>query len=338
MAQSTNIYVPSGLELPQASDIAGGVDGLYDFMWWISILSFALTLGAVVYFMIRYRRTKKGQVTAYITGNHTLEIIWSAVPSVFLAIIFVWGWVDYKKMRTTEPDAFEVNITGRQWMWESTYQNGKSEMSALHIPKDTPIRLIMTSTDVIHSFYIPAFRVKQDVVPGMFTTLNFKAIQDGDFQVFCAEYCGTNHSGMLAKVTVMEPADFQRWLNGLPLKAASQENPGGREVASTETASGAHSLVKQGEKLFAQKTCVTCHSTGQPEPGKLGPALKGIFGSEVALSNGRKVKADENYLRESMMDSQAKIVAGFPAVMPTFRGQLKDNEIVALIAYIKSLK
>ncbi len=315
------------LELPAASTIAPHIDSLYNFMWWTSILSFGLVIGAAVYWIIKYRRTKQGHVTAYISENHTMEAVWTIIPIIFLAIIFIWGWTDYVKLRTTDADALEINIIGKQWMWETNYQNGKTEINALHVPRGSQVKLIMTSTDVLHSFFIPAFRVKQDVVPGMFTTVAFTATQVGEFQVFCAEYCGTSHSKMLAKVTVMEPEDYKRWTEGMPLRTASGE----RVTPNTP-------LAQTGEKLFQRKNCYSCHSTDGGVQAKVGPTLKGIFGKEVTLNEGKTAKVDENYLRESMMDPQAKMVAGFQGVMPTFRGLLKDDEVNALIAYIKSLK
>jgi cytochrome c oxidase subunit 2 len=232
---------------------------------------------------------------------------------VFMGLFF-WSAALYFKLYRPPHEALEIFITGKQWMWRAQHPDGQREINALHLPLNRRIKLTMTSEDVLHAYFIPAFRTKADVLPGRYTTIWFETTKTGSFHLFCAEYCGSYHSGMIGKVTVLEPAAYQAWLSG-------GETTGGTPVQS-------------GQKLFASLACNTCHKTdGQGR----GPALEGQFGQQVTLDSGQKVQVDEPYLRESILNPRAKVVAGFEPVMPTFQGQISEENILQLIAYIKSI-
>ncbi len=304
--------------LPQASTIAPHIDSLYNFIFWISLISFVGVVAAMVYFIIRYHRSRWDPFkTPYITGHSAMETSVSVGLFILVMVIFAWGWKDYKKIVSPPQNSLEISVLGHQWFWEFEYANGKKLTNELVVPKGRPVKLIMSSADVIHSFFVPNFRLKQDLVPGTYTTLWFQATQTGEHPVFCAEYCGTGHSKMLAKVKVVEPTEYARW---------EKEEKKEKGLNPAEV----------GKELFTKKGCNVCHTvTGQ---ALIGPSLLGIFGKNEELADGKKIQVDENYLRESLMQPQAKLVKGFPPVMPTFQGTLTDEEVNAVIAYIKSLK
>ncbi len=295
----------------QASTFAGDVDGLYFFLTAVSAFFTLLIFVAIVYFAIKYRRRPGDEEPPRpILGSLRLEILWSVVPFLFSMIFFFWGARTYFKIARPPANAMEMYVVGKQWMWKMQHPNGTREINTLHVPLGQPVKLIMSSQDVIHSFYIPAFRVKQDVVPGRYTVLWFEATKVGEFHLFCAEYCGTQHSGMIGKVVVMEPQAYEAWLSG----TVPDEPP-----------------VVAGQRLFQSLGCLTCH-------GAQAPTMAGLFGSDVQLEDGGTVRADEHYLRRSIMDSTAEIVKGYKPIMPSFRGQVSEEQLTALIAYIKSLK
>ncbi len=355
--------------LPQASTVAGDVDNLFTFLTVFSVISFILVIAALAYFIIKYNRNSSDpDKTPIIHGHPLMEGAVMVLLFVIVMVIFAWGWVDYKKMIAIAPNALEVNVKARKWQWDFEYTNGRSIPKILVVSKDQPVTLIMSSTDVLHSFFVPAFRVKQDVLPDHFTKISFTPTMTGVFQVYCTEYCGTDHSNMMAAVVVKEKKDYDLWQKSWELKKQLGENvandfdllskqiekedpsiklisPAGLEIAAAAMASSdssnpanQDSPATRGAKVFATKGCVACHSVnGQV---MVGPTLKGVFGHEVELLDGTKVSADENYIRESLMDPSAKIVKGFtsPSVMPTYRGTLADDEVSDLISYIKSLK
>jgi cytochrome c oxidase subunit 2 len=229
-------------------------------------------------------------------------------------VLFVWGAMVFFHAQRPPRGAIEIYAVGKQWMWKFQHMDGQREINELHVPIGQPVKLTMISQDVIHSFFVPAFRVKQDVLPGRYTTVWFQATRTGRYHLFCAEYCGTQHSGMIGSVVVMEPAQYQAWLSG-----------GG----------GEGSLAQSGEKLFQDLACNTCHRS---DSGARGPDLAGIFGSQVTLQAGQKLVADEAYIRESILNPQAKLVMGFQPIMPTFQGQVSEEGLMSLVAYIKSLQ
>ena len=292
--------------------MAGNVDALYVFLVVLSTLMSIAIFTMIVVFAVRFRK-RRGVEAEQIEGSTPLEVTWSVVPLCIFMVIFLWGAAIYFQERTPPQGATDVYVVAKQWMWKLQHQEGAREINELHIPMGENVRMIMTSQDVIHSFYVPAFRIKQDVLPGRYTTAWFHATKPGTYHLFCAEYCGTQHSGMIGQVVVMEPAQYQAWLSG-------------------GSASG--SLAETGQALFQQLGCSTCHRS---DTQGRGPNLAGVFGKPVQLDDGRTVMADENYVRESILSPAAKIVAGFKPIMPTFQGMVSEEQLNALVAYVKSL-
>ena len=326
----------------QGTDIATKWDALYNFLVALSVFFFVLVVGAMLFFVFKYR-AKPGVKTKYIADHHLLEGLWTFVPFVLLMVIFVWGYALYSKMVTAPSNAMEIQVTGKQWLWQFQYDDGRTTIGEFYVPVNQPVRLKMSSTDVLHSFFIPNFRVKQDVVPGMYSSVWFEATVTGQHQVFCTEYFGGNHSGMLAKLNVLSPEDWENWKRGKKLLASNESEKITTTSAATERAKASQAaprltLVEQGKAHFTQKGCVACHSADGAAKGSLGPALKGIYGAQIELVSGTKVTVDDNYLRESIENPMAKIVKGYNPVMPTFKGQVSELEMNALIAFIKSLK
>jgi len=296
----------------RASTGAGNVDALYIFLVLLASFMSVAIFTFIVVFALRYRR-RRGIQAEQIEGSNALEITWSVVPLGIFMAIFLWGAVIYFQERTPPRGATEVYVVAKQWMWKLEHEEGQREINELHVPVGRDVKLIMTSQDVIHSFYVPAFRIKQDVLPGRYTTFWFRATKPGVYHLFCAEYCGTQHSGMIGQVVVMEPAQYEAWLSG-------------------GVTSG--SLAQNGETIFQQLGCPTCHR--QDTQGR-GPNLVGVFGKPVLLEDGRTVVADENYVRESILSPSAKVVKGFKPIMPVFQGLVSEEQLSALVAYIKSL-
>lgn len=300
----------------EVTDIAKQVTNLYSFLLWVSAISCFILIGGMIYFVLKYKRKTNNDKTPYITHNTFLEFLWSFIPLVIFMIVFGWGWHIYHQMRAMPDNALEVHVIGKQWAWDFMYKSGKVSANEFYVPVNTPIKLIMTSQDVIHSFYVPSMRIKQDVVPGRYTALTFNAEKLGDFQIFCTEFCGAAHSAMLGKVHVVSMEDYEKWL---------QENDEGL------------SLVQKGEKYYNSKGCIACHNVDGT--AKVGPSWKSLFGKNRELEDGSSASADENYLRESILQPNAKVVKGFPkGVMPSYQGQLNEQEVSALIEYIKELK
>jgi len=298
----------------QASTVAGQVDFLYFLLVGLSLFFSLLVFSLVVFFTIRYRRRSADDRPKPIHGSIPLELAWTIIP-LFMAIgVFTLGADVFFRIKRAPADPLDVYVVGKQWMWKIQHAAGKREINELHIPLGKPVRLTMTSEDVIHDFFIPAFRVKQDVIPGRYTTLWFEATKVGEFQIFCAEYCGTQHSGMVGKVVVMDPIAYHDWLTG-----------GG---------GGGESLVEAGARQFQQLGCETCHKTG--DTGR-GPSLIEVFGKPVKLTSGEEVLVDDAYVRESILQPKAQIVAGFEPIMPIYEGQISEETILQLITYVKSL-
>jgi len=295
----------------RASSIAGNVDALFIFLVIVTGLMTLLIFTCVVFFAARFRH-RSGVQAEQIEGSTPLELTWSIIPMFVFMVIFFWGAVVYFKERTPPRDATEVYVVAKQWMWKLEHAEGQREINELHVPVGRDVKLIMTSQDVIHSFYIPAFRIKQDVLPGRYTVAWFRATKAGTYHLFCAEYCGTQHSGMVGSIVVQEPSQYEAWMNG----------------GSTGP------LSATGEKIFAELGCVTCHRS---DAQGRGPNLQGVFGKPVALADGRTVVADENYIRECILDPGAKRVKGFQPIMPTFQGLVSEEQVNALVAYVKSL-
>src|SRR5712672_2294718 len=295
----------------RASSVASNVDALFIFLLIVSGLMTLLIFACVVYFAARYRY-RPGVLAEQIEGSLPLELTWSIIPLFVFAVIFFWGAVVFFKERNPPADATEVYVVAKQWMWKLEHAEGQREINGLHVPVGRDVKMIMTSQDVIHSFFIPAFRIKQDVLPGRYTVAWFRATKSGTYHLFCAEYCGTQHSGMIGSIVVQEPAQYEAWMNG----------------GSTGP------LSASGEKIFAELGCVTCHRNDSQGRG---PNLQGVFGKPVQLEDGRTVTADENYLRECILEPGSKRVKGFQPIMPTFRGLVSEEQVNALVAYIKSI-
>jgi len=300
-----------------ASTLAGKVDFLFNAISFIGLFFFGLIAILMVLFVWRYRQ-RPGQAAGMAPSHNTpLEITWSVIPLAIVCWMFWEGFQGYLELHTPPRNSYEVLVTGQKWKWLFTYPNGVVDDN-LHVPAGRPVRLVLSSEDVIHSFFVPEFRIKRDAVPGRFTKAWFEAPDPGEYRVFCAEYCGTSHSDMTAKVVVHPPEEFERWL----------------EAAGNFL--DRMSPAEAGAKLFLQRGCKQCHSVDGA--GGIGPTLKGIFGHEQVLRGGGRARVDEDYLRESILEPQAKVVAGYDPVMPTFKGRLTDREVAALIEYVKTLQ
>jgi cytochrome c oxidase subunit 2 len=299
---------------PSASTQSAQVDGLYFYLTGVTIFFTLLISALILLFVIRYRRRSAREIPRPIAGSIKLETMWSVVPFLIAMTMFAWGAKVYFAQYRMPNDALEVYVVGKQWMWKVQHTTGQREINEMHVPVGRKVKLIMTTEDVIHSFFIPAFRTKADVVPGRYTYLWFEATKPGRYHLFCAEYCGTNHSGMTGSIVVMEPTEYDDWLSG----GANQQSP-----------------VAAGQQLFQTLGCATCHREGGE--GGRGAVLTGLFGKPVELTNGQTVTADEAYIRESILNPQAKIVAGYGPIMPTFQGQVNEEQLLQLVTYIKSL-
>jgi cytochrome c oxidase subunit II len=297
-----------------ASTMASRVDALYLFL---VALTAVFTIGIavmVVVFMIKYKRRSPDSVGARIHGGMILEITWSVVPLVISLGIFVWAAQIFFAISRPPAETMNIYVVGKQWMWKFQHLDGQREINEVHVPVGRKVKMIMTSEDVIHDLFFPSFRVKADVIPGRYSHLWFEATKAGEYHMFCAEYCGTKHSGMIGRVVVMEPDDYQAWLSG-----GAQEG----------------SLASAGEKLFQDLACNTCH---RPDAQGRGPVLQNLFGQQVSLQSGEVVIVDEAYLRESILAPSAKVTAGFQPIMPTFQGLVSEEGLLQLIEYVKSLK
>ena len=302
-----------GLFPRSASTVSDSIDALYFFLIGVSVFFTALIVFALVVFSIRYRR-REGHRATQIEGSTALEVLWTVIPLGLVLIMFVWGAKLYVRVKTPPKDGMEFYVTGKQWMWKLQHPTGQREINTLHVPVGEPISLTMISEDVIHDLFVPAFRVKADVVPGYYSRLWFEATEVGEYHLFCAEYCGTKHSEMIGKVVVMDPADYQAWLSGQP--------------AGVDP-------VEAGRILFENMRCVTCHAAGS---GQRGPDLAGRFGTTVLNEDGTMVLFDEDHVRESILEPKRKISAGYEPLMPTYEGQLGEEQILQIIAYLKTLE
>lgn len=301
---------------PQGSSYAGEVDNLYMFLVWLSVFFFLLVAGLALYSVWRYRY-RPGRVTPHITHSLPLELIWSIVPLLLVVGIFFWGLNGYLRYIVAPGQALEIQVTAKKWLWQFEYPDGTRTINEIHVPVGKPVRLIMTSEDVIHDFYMPTMRIKHDIVPDRYTEVWFQPTQEGLHLATCAEYCGKGHSDMQAKVWVDSEAKYQDWIQN-----------GGDEWKTMSPAA-------YGRLLWETKGCSTCHTLDGTR--SQGPSWKGVYGHMVTMGDGKSYKADENYLRESILQPQAKIVEGFEGIMPTFQGMLREREISALIAFIKTL-
>ena len=297
-----------------ASTYSAEVDALYFYISGVTVFFTLLISFVVTFFVVKYRRRNAFEIPRPIEGSMKLETLWSVIPLLIAMTIFFWGAKIYYHQYRPPQNAIEVYVVGKQWMWKFQHATGQREINELHIPVGRKVRLIMATEDVIHDVFVPAFRIKADVVPGRYTTEWFEATKPGRYHFFCAEYCGMNHSGMGGYVVVMEPTEFENWLSG----NANQMSP-----------------AAAGQQMFESLGCASCH--GANAEGGRGPALQGLYGNNAVLNNGQTVRADEGYVRESILNPQAKIVTGFGGIMPSFQGQLSEEQLLQLVAYVKSL-
>lgn len=299
-----------------ASTIAAKVDAISYFILLVSVFFFFLIFIMTVIFIVKYKRKTDQDETSPVDHNFKLEVIWTVIPIILVMIMFVWGFQVYLEMAVPPKDSMEIRVTGQKWFWTFDYANGASSPGELVVPIHTPVKVLISSKDVIHSVYVPAFRIKMDALPNRYTVTWFEATKIGEYPLYCAEFCGTEHSGMRAKVRVVSTEDFQIWLD--------QASSTGDGVTPED----------YGKLLYKKYACSTCHSL---DGSKItGPSWKGIWGSSKVTSAGT-LNVDENYIRESILDPTAKIVSGYQPVMPSYQGILKDKDIDAIIAYIKTL-
>ena len=297
----------------QASTFAPQVDGLYFFLLFLGLFFALVVIFFLVLFAAKYRRRSEDERPTPIEGSMPLELAWSIVPLVLSVVIFFLGAGVFFRMYNPPANAIDIYVVGKQWMWKVQHPQGKREINELHVPVNQPVRLTLASEDVIHAFFIPAFRVKRDVVPGRYNTMWFEATKVGEYHLFCAEYCGTQHSGMIGRIVVMEQEEFQNWLSG---------------GATGET------MVEAGARQFQQLGCETCHK--ESNEGR-GPKLLGRFGTPVQITTGETVIADQDYLRNSILDPGSQVVSGYKPIMPTFQGQISEETLMQIISYIESL-
>lgn len=293
--------------------MAGEVDALYFVLIAISLFFIAVIFLPIVFFCFKYRRGSKADRSNPSSGSNLVEVGWTTLPMLMGLCLFAWGAIDYFRIERKPDNAIQVQVVGKQWMWKIQHAEGKREINELHIPINQTIALTLTSQDVIHSFFVPAFRVKQDVVPGKYTSQWFKPTRVGEYHIFCSQYCGTQHAQMIGRVVVMQPQAYALWL---------------------KTGEQAESIVRAGERLFHDRGCSGCHS---PNSQFHAPLLQGLYRKPVPLANGTMVTADDQYLRDSILQPGKQITAGYANIMPSFSGHLTEEEIMQLIAYVKAI-
>ena len=298
---------------PEASTTAGEVDALYFVLIAISLFFIAVVFVPIVFFCFKYRRGSKADRSNPSSGSNLVEVGWTTLPMLMGLCLFAWGAIDYFRIERKPDNAIQVQVVGKQWMWKIQHAEGKREINELHIPINQTIALTLTSQDVIHSFFVPAFRVKQDVVPGKYTSQWFKPTRVGEYHIFCSQYCGTQHAQMIGRVVVMQPQAYALWL---------------------KTGEQAESIVRAGERLFHDRGCSGCHS---PNSQFHAPLLQGLYRKPVPLADGTMVTADDQYLRDSILQPGKQITAGYANIMPSFSGHLTEEEIMQLIAYVKAI-
>jgi len=303
----------SALFPAEASGIAPYVDALYFFLVAMTIFGTTFVAILLLVFSVRYRR-EKNPVATQIEGSTLLEATWTIIPLAIFLVTFVWGALLYFRIYDPPVNAMNIYIVGKQWMWKAEHPGGQHEINALHVPTGKPIQLTMISQDVFHSFSIPDFRIKREVIPGRYSTVWFEATQVGTYHLFCTQYCGTQHSGMIGEVTVMTPGDYKKWLE--------QSNSG-------------QSLAQNGERLFASMGCNSCHNG---TAAARGPSLAGVYGSKLTLTDGRQILVDDAYLRNAILNPSEHVTAGFAPIMPTYQGQISEDGLIDLVEFVKNMQ
>ena len=303
----------SALFPAEASTIAPYADALYFFLLLITVVGITLVGILVFGFSIRYRR-EKHPVAEQIEGSTLLEATWTIIPLALFLVVFVWGALLYFRIYTPPTNSMNIYVVGKQWMWKAEHPGGQHEINALHVPTGQPVQLTMISQDVFHSFSIPDFRVKREVIPGRYSTVWFQATTPGVYHIFCTQYCGTLHSGMIGEVTVLTPENYRKW---------------------TELSTSGMSLAQNGERLFSSMGCNACHNGSAVARG---PSLAGVYGSRVQLANGSEAVVNEAYLRDSILNPSQHVIAGYAPIMPTYQGQISEDGLIDLVEYIKTLQ
>jgi cytochrome c oxidase subunit II len=303
----------SALFPAEASTISPYTDALYFFLLLMTVVGMLLVCVLVFGFSIRYRR-EKNPVATQIEGSTLLEATWTIIPLAIFLVTFVWGALLYFRIYDPPANAMNIYVVGKQWMWKAEHPGGQHEINALHVPAGRPVQLTMISQDVFHSFSIPDFRVKREVIPGRYTTVWFQATDPGTYHIFCTQYCGTQHSGMIGEVTVLTPDDYEKW---------------------TRQSTSGMSLAQNGERLFASMGCNACHSG---TAAARGPNLAGVYGSKLTLTNGNQVLVNDAYLRDAILNPSEHVTAGFAPIMPTYQGQISEDGLIDLVEYIKNLQ
>ena len=314
----------NGLVFGAASGQAGRVDALFILIAVIGGFFFFLTQGLLIYFAVKYRRRRpdRDNETPSITGHPLLEILWILIPSLVVVVIFYYGWRVYTDLRVPQAGATEVYVNARQWMYEVRYPDGRTAINEIRVPQGKPVKFILSSSDVIHGFYLPDFRIKMDMIPGRITTLWLQPDRPGKYQIFCTVYCGTGHSNMLAQLIVMPRGEYAEWAEKRGRDDAGEDE---REPVAV-----------RGERIVRNAGCLNCHAVEGKE--KIGPNFRGVFGSKVPLEGNRSATADEEYLRESIVEPGAKVVKGYPNVMPTYKTSMPPDDVRAAVEYLKTLK
>jgi cytochrome c oxidase subunit 2 len=302
----------------QGSTLAPGIDGLFWFITAVNVIFFGLVATLIAIFLKRYRRRRADEITPHITHNLPLEVAWSVIPLLIVVVIFFWGFHGFMKAQISPANAIEIQVKAKKWVWEFEYPDGLRTLNEIHVPVNRPVRLVMNSEDVIHSFFVPTFRIKMDVLPNRYTDAWFEATKPGTHQVLCTEYCGKGHSDMLAKIHVDDDAAYQKWLIE------------GDESLKTMP------LTELGAMVHENRGCATCHSLDGSR-GQ-GPSWKGIWGQTHQFTDGTSAVVDENYVRQSIVEPHSQVVMGFESIMPTYKGLLRDREILGVIEFIKGLK
>ena len=309
MGDQDSVWLPDAM-----STIAPEVDALFWFVFWASTIIFAAVVIAKIYFVIRYRRRSEDEVPEAHQESKWLETAWIVLPTILVLIVFTWGFKVFVKMNSAPPDSFQVTVRAAQWFWEFEYENGVTSPNELYVPIGRPVQLNMSASDVLHSFFVPEFRIKMDVIPNRYTSVWFEPIATGDYQVFCTEYCGTQHSAMLATIHVVTQSEFDSWL-----QQQNQDLP----------------PVELGEQVFVQY-CAVCHATDGSR--LVGPPMNGLMGTTREFEDGSNAVVDADYLRESIIDPSANVVATYPNAMPATFGSMTAKQIDGLIAYLQSLE
>lgn len=320
----------------QASTFAQDIDRLHFFVILTTLIMSSAVVLTALFFFIRYRRHSEYQTTPHIEPSFAIETLFVAIPMAFFLTWFVLGYKEYIRQATPPSDSMDVYVMGKKWMWKFAYPDGPNAVNVLRVPAGKPVRLLMTSRDVIHSFYVPDFRIKQDVLPGRYTQTWFQATTPGTYQILCSQYCGAGHSVMRGEIIVLKPEEYEEWVHAERRGSLASRQDSARSPSEKSAGTETGTLVEQGKRIAASAGCLKCHSIdGEPH---IGPTWLGLYHRKEKMESGEVLEADEGYITQSIMDPLARIVAGYKGVMPSYQGKLAAPEIAAIVEYIKSLQ